>query len=127
LDEETILPMGAVGGLHEVRYAGMGFTYIHCRVFEKVRETLPLCNTMFTDERYPFFLPQIIDYQDGKWYLPEDYSFCDRARQSGFRVMADTRIRLWHVGDYGYGWEDAGLPPLERYPSFGYQSVGAQK
>jgi hypothetical protein len=23
--------------------------------------------------------------------------------------MADTSIRLWHIGEYAYGWEDAGL------------------
>ena len=22
--------------------------------------------------------------------------------------MADTTIRLWHIGNYEYGWEDAG-------------------
>jgi hypothetical protein len=42
------------------------------------------------------------------WYLSEDYSFCERARQCGYKIMADTSIRLWHIGDYRYGWEDAG-------------------
>jgi hypothetical protein len=44
----------------------------------------------------------------GSWYLSEDYAFCARARQCGFQIMADTTIRLWHVGSYRYGWEDAG-------------------
>ena len=44
----------------------------------------------------------------GRWSISEDYAFCERARQAGFSVMADTRIRLWHVGMYRYSWEDAG-------------------
>jgi hypothetical protein len=23
--------------------------------------------------------------------------------------MADSSVRLWHIGEYSYGWEDAGL------------------
>jgi hypothetical protein len=42
------------------------------------------------------------------WYMSEDYSFCERARQCGYKIMADTSIRLWHIGAYRYGWEDAG-------------------
>ena len=53
----------------------------------------------------------------GRWELSEDYSFCERARQAGFTVMADTRIRLWHVGTYRYGWEDAGSSK-ERYADY---------
>ena len=51
------------------------------------------------------------------WYLPEDYAFCERARQSGFKILADTTIRLWHHGSYGYSWEDAGKNQ-ERYEPF---------
>jgi hypothetical protein len=46
--------------------------------------------------------------RDGHWYLAEGYSCCYRARQCGFRIMADTTIRLLHVGTCAYGWEDAG-------------------
>jgi hypothetical protein len=31
--------------------------------------------------------------------------------------MADTAIRLWHHGSYGYTWEDAGKDK-ERYETF---------
>ena len=31
--------------------------------------------------------------------------------------MADTSIRLWHIGEYAYGWEDAGLD-RPRHDSF---------
>ncbi len=31
--------------------------------------------------------------------------------------MADTSIRLWHIGQYAYGWEDAGQDRV-RHDSF---------
>lgn len=33
--------------------------------------------------------------------------------------MADTTIRLWHVGTHRYGWEDAGRTP-DRYGSYDF-------
>jgi hypothetical protein len=51
------------------------------------------------------------------WYLPEDYAFCERARRCGYQIMADTAIRLWHHGSYGYTWEDAGNDK-PRYETF---------
>ena len=43
--------------------------------------------------------------------------FCEAARQCGHRILADTSIRLWHLGHYAYGWEDAGTAP-GRYETF---------
>jgi len=39
-------------------------------------------------------------------YLGEDFAFCERIRRCGIRILADTSIRLQHIGMYGYGWED---------------------
>jgi hypothetical protein len=55
--------------------------------------------------------------EDGHWYLAEDYAFSERVRQCGYRIMADTTIRLWHVGSHSYGWEDAGVD-RERFDTF---------
>jgi hypothetical protein len=54
-------------------------------------------------------------------FLAEDYSFCYRARQCGFRIMADTTIRLLHVGTYAYRWEDAGGGRPQRQGNYRYQ------
>ena len=59
-------------------------------------------------DEYEKSLPAEGTYSGGYWYLGEDYSFCERARQCGYKIMADTSIRLWHIGEYAYGWEDAG-------------------
>ncbi|MGQ9918681.1 MAG: hypothetical protein ACUVS7_14815 [Bryobacteraceae bacterium] len=70
---------------------------------------LPVCNERFGSAMVPFFEPMHHGHEDGHWYLAEDYAFCERARQCGFRIMADTTVRLWHIGSYAFGWEDAGM------------------
>jgi hypothetical protein len=103
------ISFGPEGGLHEIRYAGFGFVHVRRTVFETIRYrlALPECNKRFGKAIYPFFLPMIVaDEKGGSWYLPEDYAFCDRARQCRFKILTDTTIRFWHVGSYGYTWED---------------------
>ena len=81
------------------------------------RQQLPVCNERFGTPMIPFFHPMLHPIDDGTWYLAEDYSFCQRARASGFQIFADTTIRLWHYGNYAYGWEEAGRD-VERFNSF---------
>jgi hypothetical protein len=65
----------------------------------------------------PYFLPMAVPMGEDHWYLGEDFAFCERARRCGFKVIADTRIRLGHIGRQTYQWEDAGSS-RERYASF---------
>ena len=51
---------------------------------------LPMCNERFGSPMIPFFHPMLHPCEDGHWYLAEDYAFCQRARQCGFKIMADT-------------------------------------
>jgi hypothetical protein len=101
---------GTGGGLLEVRYCGFGFALVRKEVFAAVhhRLGLPVCNRRFATPLVPFFQPLLVDEPTGPWSLSEDYAFCERARRCGHKVVADTTIRLWHVGPYRYGWEDAG-------------------
>lgn len=109
-EESTVLEMGADGGIMEVTYLPTGFLYTRREVYETIATQLqlPVCNRVFAEVPFvPYFLPMVIPYQNEHWYLPEDYAFCHRARQCGFPSLLDTRIRLAHVGTYGYAWEDA--------------------
>lgn len=101
---------GKDGGLLEIRYAGTGFLLIRREVYTTIqnRLALPVCNERFSRPMIPFFQPIVRPIDDGHWYLAEDYSFCERARQCGFAIHADTSIRLGHIGNYRYGWEDVG-------------------
>jgi hypothetical protein len=142
------LVFGAEGGLTELLYAAAGFLLVRREVYVKIQErlALPACNHRFGAASVPFFQPMVVpDVQaaetgaaeqgtvpfcsadSGKlgqptrdWYLPEDYAFCERARQCGYKIMADTTIRLWHHGSYGYSWEDAGKDK-ERYETFYFE------
>ncbi len=116
---------GKTGGLLSVRYAGMGFVHTRREVYDAIREVcaLPVCNRRFKRPVVPYFLPTLLesDEADGEpWYLTEDYAFFERARAAGFGLFADTRVRLYHVGRYKYGWEDAGST-LPRYGTYKFQ------
>lgn len=102
---------GPHGGLLDVLYCGFGFTHVRRAVFDAVRTRLALeeCNRGFRQPLVPYFAPLVAaDGRGDPWYLNEDFAFCERARRCGFVVKADTTVRLWHVGAYRYGWEDAG-------------------
>ena len=110
---------GQEGGLVEILYAATGFLLVRREVYLSVQDRLqlPMCNERFRAPMLPFFQPMVHACEDGHWYLAEDYAFSERVRQCGYRIMADTTIRLWHIGSHSYGWEDAGMD-RERFDTF---------
>lgn len=124
-----VVRFGAGGGLVEVLYCGFGFVHTRREVYERVARAadLPACNRGFGAELVPYFAPLVAaDGRGEPWYLGEDYAFCERARRAGLAVVADTTIRLWHVGPYRYGWEDAGRA-VERYADYTFRPAADQK
>ncbi|MFV0446668.1 MAG: hypothetical protein ACK5Q5_24110 [Planctomycetaceae bacterium] len=113
------MTFGKNGGLHEILYAATGFLHVRRSLYMHMIEAmqLPICNERFNHPTIPFFQPMLHDIDDGTWYLAEDYAFSERVRRLGYKIPADTTIRLYHYGFYGYGWEDAGRSP-ERFQSF---------
>jgi hypothetical protein len=111
---------GGQGGLIELLYCGFGFVHTRREVYERMEQelALPVCNQQFKGlPLVPYFLSMIVGEGKQSWYLSEDFAFCERARRCGFRIMADTTVRLWHVGSYRYGWEDAGRD-AERFTNY---------
>jgi hypothetical protein len=53
--------------------------------------------------------------------LGEDYSFIRRCRLSGLTPKVDTSFRLYHIGDYAYGIEEAAGQYLQRSRNIDYQ------
>jgi hypothetical protein len=94
-----------------ILFAPGGFLLVRRGVYLSIqRESdLPVCNERFGRPTVPYFQPMVRPTDEGPWYLAEDFAFRERARRSGFKVWADTRVGLWHVGTYRYGWEDAGI------------------
>jgi len=134
LPETKKIVFGEDGGLIEVKYAAAGFLYVRREAYTAIRDklTLPLCNTRFGRGNWPFFQPYWVEEQvageTGQGtgdtpndvrhrYLTEDFAFCERARHVGLKIMADTTVRLWRAGSYGFGWEDAGSDP-ERFDTY---------
>jgi len=96
-------------------YAATGFLRIKTDVLRCMVEEfkLPLCDLRWGRGFWPFFQPLVADGH----YLSEDWAFSYRLRQMGIVPLADTKIRLYHWGYYGYSWEDAGSP-MNRYESY---------
>ncbi len=98
----------------EVQFLATGFMAVHRRVFEKLAETLPLCQQSTPLPFWPFYMPFSIPWPgEGHLYLSEDYAFCQRAREAGFKIWLDPSIRLGHIGQREYRLEDlvTNFPP----------------
>ena len=132
LPETKEIVFGKDGGLLEILYAAAGFLHVRREAYEAIRDKLqlPLCNTRFGRGVWPFFQPLAVPLNGSDvaetsgppshHYLTEDYAFSYRARQAGLTIVADTTIRLWRAGSYGYGWEDAGSEQ-QRFDTFHFQ------
>lgn len=122
LDGTQAVTFGTKGGLTAIRYAATGFLHTRRELYETIRRDLqlPTCNTQFGRPLVPYFQPMVVEEGGSSWYLGEDFAFCERATRAGFKVMADTTIRLWHYGLYGYSWEDAGQDGT-RYETYHYR------
>jgi glycosyltransferase involved in cell wall biosynthesis len=108
---------------YPLRYAATGFLRIRAEVLRRMVDELqlPLCNTQWGRGLWPFFQPLIVPQGDNQLhYLGEDYAFSHRLGQIGVTPLADTSIRLWHWGRYGYTWEEAGNSAT-RYQSYSYR------
>lgn len=121
------LVFGKDGGLLEIKYAATGFLLTKRSVYEKIQaqEQLPVCNRQFGNPTVPYFLPMIVEDGENHWYLGEDFAFSERCRRSGFPIIADTRIRLGHIGREAYSWEEAGSD-VQRYQTYTYHLHSAK-
>jgi hypothetical protein len=121
-DGQTAVRMGKGAGDRIVRYVGAGFLRITREACDRVirHHDLPLCTAgPGSDPVVPFFLQTVVF--DGAAqefrYLGEDYAWCERAGQAGIDIIADMSIRLFHVGSYHFGWEEAAGMKTERIES----------
>ena len=96
------LAIGPKGRLFEVKYGVTGFMAIPRKVLRDIADTLPMVNSnnfKGKDIRLELFRPMFQPfYPDGYYYLSEDYAFCYRAKALGYKIMADSRIVLGHIG-----------------------------
>ena len=86
----------------EIEYGATGFMAVHRDVIEAMVKTLPPLHPQKPWGFWPFFDLMHKDYE----LLSEDWAFCERARQHGFKTYVDPSIRLGHQGDKLYRVED---------------------
>jgi hypothetical protein len=101
---------------------GAGFLRIKCDALRyMVKELeLPYCR-MAERWAWPFFLPLVVVENGEKRYLGEDYAFCYRCRQVGIVPKVDTSFRVYHIGDYAFGLEEAGGEYIQRAKNVDYR------
>lgn len=90
-------------GLAEVLYVGTGFLCLTRSVLERIAGRWPedfFTADVNTEEisRYDWFK---VGVHKGR-YLSEDWFFCDRWRELGGKVYADSEVRLRHIGKVNF-------------------------
>jgi hypothetical protein len=115
--ETTEIAYGDRGQDYEVKAVGAGFLRIRSEALIRIAEhhQLPTC-TASGSSVIPFFMPFAkFDEDLQEWmYLCEDFAICERAREAGLKIIADTRINLYHLGLYPYGFAEASVPEVKR-------------
>ena len=91
-------------GLMEVKYVGTGFVRIAREVFEKMIEVYGNDIGYKTDDdakhqEWDFWQMGVYKFTDGsKRWLSEDWYFCQRAIDLGYKIFVDRHIVLKHSG-----------------------------
>lgn len=92
----------------EVRSIGFGLVAHRASMLTSIaaHHALPW-QSIEGDERVPvrvrpFFTPDTRSATT----TTDDYVFCTRAREAGFKIFADTRFRLGHLGEYEFTLDD---------------------
>lgn len=72
------------GDFYEVEAVPTGFMLINLKVFEKLK--------------HPWFFWEVNTL--GETVTGEDFWFCSRAREKGFKVWVDKSLKIGHLGDW---------------------------
>lgn len=98
-------------GVSEVGYIGTGFLCVSRKVFEVMiqefgKDIWYLIDPDHTKREYDFWHTGVYDYGEAvtprRRYLSEDWWFCQKAMDVGFRVWMDMGVILGHSGNAIY-------------------------
>lgn len=108
LADTAPIPFGEKGGFVEIEYGATGCMAISRLVLQDIvkQGKLHLCKDI-NNKFYPFFDTMESQDYDGVWeYLSEDWAFCLRAREAGHKIYLDSTVKLKHIGEKEYSWDD---------------------
>jgi hypothetical protein len=102
--------LGQSGEVINVETAALSFLHVRRHVYDAIAAQL---NLPLVEEPggafVPFFVPTYRAVEDGYRFRNAAETFCGYARECGFSILADCRIRLWNTESYAYSWEESGL------------------
>jgi len=84
----------------EIKWAATGFFAVHRDVCEAIAATQKICILNEQIWFWPMFMPFVYENEERGYneYLSEDWAFCERAKQLGFKVWLDRTVQLAHIG-----------------------------
>lgn len=86
-EDNRYRPVGSSGdGLLEIDAGGTGVCLTHRKVFEAIDDT----------GAFPWFDLDVV----GNEFLSEDYTFCRRVKEAGFKIYGDCNVETLHVKDF---------------------------
>jgi len=105
-------PPVAEDGLLKIENIGFGFCCLKKEVFQQVQNSYgnelkyfpALNNSSYppTEKEYNNSYHYFLEMRKDMCFLPEDFSFFERASSVGYKSWLDTSIRLSHVGSHVY-------------------------
>lgn len=104
-------------GLIEVKYIGAGFLAVRREVLERMIQEWGLEPWFWyanegNGRKYHDFFPAMVHPRLNRW-LGEDWWFCQRARDLGYKVYGDSQVRLPHLGMVTYPVEQPAAHPMD--------------
>jgi hypothetical protein len=89
-------------GIADVAYVGTGFMLIKREVVEKMKAAYPANDFIADDTKtseHDWWQVGVYHYKDGtSRYLSEDWFFCQKCLDLGYKIYADTHVLAKHVG-----------------------------
>ena len=92
----------------EIWNGGTGFMLIKRSVMEGMKDKLPWYLNNVLDMKNPGNGQKIVEFfatlieDESKILLSEDYYFCKKAREMGYKVWAAPWVQLAHIGTYAF-------------------------
>ena len=96
---ELVKDLDRFQGPVSVDYAGTGFMLIKREVIEKMAREVATYESKDGKRVHSLYMTPV----HNDVFESEDYFFCRRAREMGFKVTMDPTVRLKHWGQWAYG------------------------
>lgn len=110
----------------EIKWAGAGMVAVHRNVFQAMIEHFKMPLLHPTDLKFWYFFDTMIwQHPNGDHLLlSEDWAFCERAKECGYKTYLHPGIRTVHFGHYGYSLDDLLRPERKHHPKITYEDKG---